>query len=48
VRQLNLEQSIAEIARLSGGADTELAIPHARKIKERAEERKNQMKSILK
>ncbi|MDR2090500.1 MAG: DNA repair protein RecN [Clostridiales bacterium] len=37
---LSDERSIEEIARLSGGSDTGLAIPHARNIKEKAEDYK--------
>ena len=37
VRLLNREESIAEIARLSGGSGTSLALPHARNIKEKAD-----------
>ncbi|MDR1939426.1 MAG: DNA repair protein RecN [Clostridiales bacterium] len=40
VELLDLDGSVKEIARLSGGSDTELAIPHARNIKKKAEEYK--------
>jgi DNA repair protein RecN (Recombination protein N) len=39
---LSYERSIEEIARLSGGSDTNLAIPHARNIKEKAEKYKRE------
>ncbi|MDR3263898.1 MAG: DNA repair protein RecN [Clostridiales bacterium] len=37
VQKLSYQESVAEIARLTGGSDTSLAIPHARNIKEKAD-----------
>ncbi|MDR2047619.1 MAG: DNA repair protein RecN [Clostridiales bacterium] len=40
LERLSREKSVAEIARLAGGSDTALAIPHAKNIKEKADAKK--------
>jgi DNA repair protein RecN (Recombination protein N) len=42
IEALSYERSVEEIARLSGGSDTNLAIPHARNIKEKADRYKKE------